>query len=157
MNWHSKIAQINEIISKWKSTIPTPLCTNSNSKENKNKAFSTALSWNCVCFTVSRWSIENNFGFKTCQESSPGLNWDHFLKLRVTGFAFSVQWPGWRKVWKSGGASSNATRRRWPAANSIQPKSGGAYAPPAPLLPPSLQSTPCAITSRCRKLQNSNV
>ena len=41
---------------------------------------------------------------------------------------------GCSKGQKSGGAGSNAARRRCPAAPSDLPKSGGAAAPPAPPL-----------------------
>ena len=45
---------------------------------------------------------------------------------------------GCTKGQKSGGAGSNAARRRCPAAPSDLPKSGGAAAPPAPPLGASL-------------------
>ena len=41
---------------------------------------------------------------------------------------------GCNKGQKSGGAGSNAARRRCPAVPSDLPKSGGAVAPPAPPL-----------------------
>ena len=46
---------------------------------------------------------------------------------------------GCTKGQKSGGAGSNAGRRRCPAAPSDLPKSGGAAAPPAPPLGASLK------------------
>ena len=49
---------------------------------------------------------------------------------------------GCTKGQKSGGAGSNAARRRCPAAPSDLPKSGGAAAPPAPPLGASLLYTP---------------
>ena len=54
---------------------------------------------------------------------------------------FHDKFQGCNKGQKSGGAGSNAARRRCPAAPSDLPKSGGgAAAPPAPTLAASLYS-----------------
>ena len=60
---------------------------------------------------------------------------------------------GCTKGQKSGGAGSNAARRRCPAAPSDLPKSGGAAAPPAPPLGASLQPKQMEDNlSNCAKL-----
>ena len=58
-----------------------------------------------------------------------------FAKPKLLKFGKKTSLPqGCTKGQKSGGAGSNAARRRCPAAPSDLPKSGGAAAPPAPPL-----------------------
>ena len=76
----------------------------------------------------------------SCESSSldyiyvPGFNCYSDLNKKRSSF------QGCTKGQKSGGAGSNAGRRRCPAAPSDLPKSGGAAAPPAPPLGASLHS-----------------
>ena len=87
---------------------------------------------------VGHWTINYTPGKKTNRVFPRGI----IAKVSMThiseGGTSLTPLQGCSKGQKSGGAGSNAARRRCPAGPSDLPKSGEAAAPPAPTLAASL-------------------